>query len=103
MQVITGDNVFRLDYDKSNKCWTRWDIVYENKEANKSAKECWGMKDSKERFNNDYIWDLIKKYDENDALIAASKSNKGEAKDDDIGIVAGHTYTVKQVYKHKKF
>eukprot|EP00490_Sorites_sp_Unknown_P019510 CAMPEP_0114658686 /NCGR_PEP_ID=MMETSP0191-20121206/16200_1 /TAXON_ID=126664 /ORGANISM="Sorites sp." /LENGTH=177 /DNA_ID=CAMNT_0001881365 /DNA_START=521 /DNA_END=1051 /DNA_ORIENTATION=- len=56
MQVITGDNVFRLDYDKNNKCWTRWDIVYENKEANKSAKECWGMKDSKERFNNDYIW-----------------------------------------------
>ena len=55
------------------------------------------MRDSRERFDDEKIWSLLEEYDEHDALITASVSNKAERIDKTLGIVEGHTYTVKKV------
>ena len=102
MQVITGDHVFRLEYDEVKCFWSRWDIEYlEAKSLN--PKKDWLLKDSKERFDHEKIWSLIEEYDNNDALITASVSNKKEHINEELGIIEGHTYTVKQVVNIKGF
>eukprot|EP00484_Ammonia_sp_Unknown_P007977 CAMPEP_0197057780 /NCGR_PEP_ID=MMETSP1384-20130603/100644_1 /TAXON_ID=29189 /ORGANISM="Ammonia sp." /LENGTH=403 /DNA_ID=CAMNT_0042492307 /DNA_START=308 /DNA_END=1519 /DNA_ORIENTATION=- len=98
MQCITGDHVFRLeyDYDGNEQLWSRWDFEYlEAKSTNPRRDKSW--KDSNERFDNDKIWALLLQYDENDALISASVTSRNEQKNEDIGIVSGHAYTIRHV------
>lgn len=101
MAVITGDHVFRLEYDEDKHCWARWDIEY--LEAKTNPKKDWLLKDSKERFDHEKIWSLLEEYDKHDALITASVSNRKEHIDEQKGIVEGHTYTIKEVVSIQQF
>lgn len=102
MQVITGDHVFRLEYDDDKCCWLRWDIEYKQAKSVNPKKD-WLLKDSKERFDHEKIWSLLQEYDKNDSLITASVSNRNEDINEELGIILGHTYTIKQVINIKGF
>ena len=102
MQAITGDHVFRLEYDEDKHCWSRWDIEYAVAESINPKKD-WFLRDTKQRFDHEKIWTLLVEYDDNDALITASVSNRKEQINESEGIVEGHTYTIKQVVKIEGF
>eukprot|EP01084_Bolivina_argentea_P252400 423642_1 len=96
MQAITGDHVFRLEFDEDKKHWSRWDIEYQ-KADNRNPKKDWLLKDTRQRFDHQKIWELLVEYDSHDALITASVSNRKEHINEKEGIVEGHTYTIKEV------
>jgi hypothetical protein len=103
---MTGNHVFQMSIDekKSSKkkggIWKREDMIAINDPKDKRA--C-GFKTTKESYTEDQIWSLLKKYDRQKALISASigKSQyagndgpRGEQMLDDVGLVAGHAYSV---------
>eukprot|EP01083_Nonionella_stella_P138784 422434_1 len=83
-------------------CWRKWLIEYDRVMDVRFPREDYGWIDSGEAFDNKRLWSLLTKYDKHDALIAASATNNGEHKRDD-GIVEGHAYTIKQVFRSKKY
>eukprot|EP01084_Bolivina_argentea_P252402 423645_1 len=110
MQAITGDHVFRFQFDEENQCWTRWDIEYKMA-TSRNPKRDWVLKDSKQRFDHKRVWALIQEYDKNNSVIAASvtkNSNRGnrdstEQKCEATQIVSGHTYSVLRVISVEGF
>ena len=95
---MTGDNVFQLSWN--GKAWTREDMIPLKDPKNKRS--C-AFRTTKERFNNEKIWKLLKKYDDQKALISASIGKKAGRKTDGPageqmlereGLVAGHAYSV---------
>jgi len=96
MEALTGDNVFMIMKDDENAgSWKRINIAYEDdkKKWNKNPRKDYWFTNNKERFDDNYVWNLLVKYDKSDALVSASRSNKGEEKRSD-GIVAGHAYSL---------
>eukprot|EP01083_Nonionella_stella_P056574 148888_1 len=105
MQAITGDHVFRLQFDEEDQCWSRWDIEYQNA-SSRNPKKDWRLKDSKQRFNHERVLVLLQQYDKNDAVIAASVSTghfesnsmqESKCQYEENQIVPGHTYTVRSI------
>lgn len=66
---MTGDNVFQLSVDPSTHKWTREDMVAIK---DKNDKRACGFRVTKEKYSNDNLWTLLKKYDKQKALISAS-------------------------------
>jgi hypothetical protein len=100
---MTGNNVFQLSLDEKGgggKRWMREDMVAIK--DNKDKRAC-GFRSTKEKFSEDQVWTLLKKYDRQKALISASigksayRGNdgpRGEQMLDDVGLVAGHAYSI---------
>lgn len=118
---MTGDNVFQLSLTsgtsskkskkKSNNnknststsYWIREDMVpIPNKKNPKDIRGC-GFRKTKEKYDDDQIWTLLRKYDDQKALMSASISKTeggvndgpaGEQMMERVGLVAGHAYSV---------
>jgi hypothetical protein len=99
---MTGDNVFQLSVDPSTHKWTREDMVAIK---DKNDKRACGFRVTKEKYSNDNLWTLLKKYDKQKALISASIGKmdyrktdgpSGEQMLEREGLVAGHAYSVIQ-------
>eukprot|EP00980_Cylindrotheca_fusiformis_P006908 scaffold1442_cov128-Cylindrotheca_fusiformis.AAC.29 len=98
---MTGDHVFQMSLDsKTGKNWKREDMVALQNPKDKRA--C-GFKGTKEKYSNDQVWTLLRKYDRQKALISASigkvafRDNDGPAGEQMLereGLVAGHAYSV---------
>lgn len=98
---MTGDNVFQMSINKkTGNDWTREDMVA--RPNSKDKRDC-GFKTTKEKYSNDQVWTLLKKYDKQKALISASigkveyRDNDGPAGEQMLekeGLVAGHAYSV---------
>lgn len=94
-QALTGDDVFRVELDRKAAQWERWELVPAKPGASRRDV---GFRDSGQRFSHEDIFRLVQRYDERRAVMAASISNKGEAKRQD-GLVAGHLYSLLQAKK----
>ena len=81
-------------------CWRRWNIEYDEA-IHDNPRQDYMWYDTGEAFDNRKLWNLLRKYDRYDALMAASATNCGEKKRND-GIVEGHAYTIKQVFSFKR-
>jgi len=97
-QAMTGDNIFMLMLDDENK-WERWNMCSEKDKNGKpkmsaNPRDDCGWRGKPEAVDDVRAFRLIQQYDKNKAIIGCSKSNNGEDKDDESGIVAGHAYTV---------
>jgi len=97
---MTGDNVFQMSVDPKTHTWKREDMVAIEDEKDKRA--C-GFRSTKEKYNNDQVWTLLKKYDYQKALMSASigkmeyRESDGPAGEQMLereGLVAGHAYSV---------
>jgi len=85
---------------RAGPCWRKWTIEYDRARNDNPCAD-YGWLDAGEAFDNHRLWKLLGHYDRHCALIAASANSKSEVKRED-GIVAGHAYTIKQVFSHKK-
>ena len=70
---MTGDNVFQMSIDSKKggkgKNWIREDMVaWQNP---KDKRDC-RFRGTKEKYSHDQVWTLLKKYDQQKALISAS-------------------------------
>ena len=98
---MTGNHVFQLSLDsKTEKSWIREDI--KAMKNPKDKRDC-GFRRTKEKFNDEQVWTLLKKYDQQKALMSGSiGKRKGRATDGPAGeqmlkqegLVAGHAYSV---------
>ena len=102
---MTGDNVFQMSVDSKHGKWTREDMVAMKNKKNPSDKRSCGFRRTKEKYNNDQIWTLLKKYDAQKALMSASIGKmdyrktdgpSGEQMMERVGLVAGHAYSIIQ-------
>ena len=93
----------------ADKSWTREDMVpaeNPNDELSKMRRGC-GWRSTKEKYSDEQIWTLLKKYDAQKALMSASISKSsagkfsgpcGEEMLETEGLVAGHAYSVIQAF-----
>lgn len=98
---MTGQNVFQLSLDqKTGNFWYREDMKALPNEKDK--RDC-GFRRTKETFDDDKLWALLKKYDSRKALLSASIGKNPKRKTDGPageqmlkkeGLVAGHAYSV---------
>jgi len=99
---MTGNHVFQMTVNeaKGGKHWIREDMKAINDPKDKRA--C-GFVRTKEKYSEDQVWSLLKKYDRQKALISASigksayKGNdgpRGEQMLEKEGLVAGHAYSL---------
>lgn len=97
---FTGDNVFQMS--KKDNHWVREDMVAIKDPTDKRA--C-GFKKTKEKYSDEQLWTLLKKYDRQKALMSASIGKmdyrdtdgpSGEQMLQTEGLVAGHAYSVIQ-------
>jgi len=112
--TITGDNVFQMSVNEDGSGgWYREDMVAIDDKEDKRA--C-GFRKTKEKFTGENIWTLLKKYDQQQALMSASIGKMQHRKTDgpsgeqileDSGLIAGHAYSVLQAkevsYGNDKF
>lgn len=98
---FTGDNVFQMS-KKDDGRWVREDMVAVDDPADKRA--C-AFKKTKEKYEDEQLWTLLKKYDRQKALMSASIGKmdyretdgpSGEQMLKREGLVAGHAYSVIQ-------
>lgn len=114
---MTGDNVFQMSLEdtpaaaasgkKKKKKAVQQQWIREDMKAlpnPKDKRDC-GFRTTKEKYTEDQIWTLLKKYDRQKALLSASigkmqyKENDGPAGEQMLeqeGLVAGHAYSVIQ-------
>eukprot|EP00578_Thalassiosira_sp_NH16_P010871 CAMPEP_0181122174 /NCGR_PEP_ID=MMETSP1071-20121207/25161_1 /TAXON_ID=35127 /ORGANISM="Thalassiosira sp., Strain NH16" /LENGTH=458 /DNA_ID=CAMNT_0023207103 /DNA_START=258 /DNA_END=1635 /DNA_ORIENTATION=- len=109
---FTGDNVFQMSKKKDKKkkdkkkgmkeCWEREDMVAVD---DKNDKRACGFRKTKEKYSDEQLWTLLKKYDRQKALMSASIGKMDYRKTDGPsgeqmlkreGLVAGHAYSVIQ-------
>lgn len=99
---MTGDNVFQMSINDNKNQWIREDMVAIK---DKNDKRACGFRKTKEKYSNDNLWTLLKKYDKQKALISASIGKmdyrktdgpSGEQMLEREGLVAGHAYSVLQ-------
>eukprot|EP00548_Thalassiothrix_antarctica_P006431 CAMPEP_0194149096 /NCGR_PEP_ID=MMETSP0152-20130528/36224_1 /TAXON_ID=1049557 /ORGANISM="Thalassiothrix antarctica, Strain L6-D1" /LENGTH=395 /DNA_ID=CAMNT_0038851051 /DNA_START=199 /DNA_END=1384 /DNA_ORIENTATION=- len=95
---MTGNNVFQLELDMETGLWAREDMVALN-----GDKRACGFRVTDEKFKNDELWILLKKYDKQKALMSTSigktqyGANDGPAGEQMLeqeGLVAGHAYSL---------
>jgi len=96
---MTGDNVFQMSKNDDGS-WYREDMVILDEKDDKRA--C-GFRKTKETFTSDDIWTLLKKYDEQKALLSGSigktqygqfSGPNGEQLLEGEGLAAGHAYSI---------
>ena len=101
---MTGDNVFQMSLGDGGR-WIREDMVAMTDKQDPADKRACGFIKTKEKYTDDQVWTLLKKYDRQKALISASigKSQygandgpSGEQMMEKVGLVAGHAYSVIQ-------
>eukprot|EP00555_Chaetoceros_dichaeta_P015090 CAMPEP_0198260928 /NCGR_PEP_ID=MMETSP1447-20131203/9771_1 /TAXON_ID=420782 /ORGANISM="Chaetoceros dichaeta, Strain CCMP1751" /LENGTH=399 /DNA_ID=CAMNT_0043948695 /DNA_START=89 /DNA_END=1285 /DNA_ORIENTATION=- len=110
--AITGNNVFQMSRNDDGT-WFREDMVAIDDKKDKRA--C-GFRGTKEKFTEENVWTLLKKYDKQKALMSASIGKmdhrrtdgpSGEQMLEEDGLVAGHAYSVLQArevrYGNDKF
>lgn len=96
---MTGDNVFQMSKEDDGN-WMREDMVPLEEEGDKRA--C-GFRKTKEKYTVDDIWILLKKYDQQKALLSGSigktqygqfSGPNGEQLLEGEGLAAGHAYSI---------
>jgi Calpain family cysteine protease len=98
---MTGHNVFQLSLDtKGGITWCREDM---KATKNPQDRRACGFSRTKEKYGDDEIWTLLRKYDSRKALISASIGKRhdrimdgpaGEQMLEKEGLVAGHAYSI---------
>eukprot|EP00571_Detonula_confervacea_P007096 CAMPEP_0172325610 /NCGR_PEP_ID=MMETSP1058-20130122/54457_1 /TAXON_ID=83371 /ORGANISM="Detonula confervacea, Strain CCMP 353" /LENGTH=397 /DNA_ID=CAMNT_0013042201 /DNA_START=44 /DNA_END=1238 /DNA_ORIENTATION=- len=99
---FTGDNVFQMSKNAKKGHWKREDMVAID---DKNDRRACGFTETKEKYSEDQLWTLLKKYDKQKALMSASIGKmdyrktdgpSGEQMLEREGLVAGHAYSVIQ-------
>lgn len=115
-QSMTGDRVFQMSLveepDKKNRhvhYWKREDMVALKDKKDRRA--C-GFRATKETYNVDQLWTLMKKYDKQKALMSSSIGKTeyrktdgpaGEQMLEKEGLMAGHAYSIIQARQVNEF
>jgi len=100
LHVITGDIAFRVEYDEEKGDWEKLNLKYKKKwdeesdPLKKNPAERYVLTMDDDRYSDEKMWHLLLEYNKRHSVMICGKTNKGESKDDDVGIVAGHAYTL---------
>jgi hypothetical protein len=101
--TMTGDNVFQMSREKNKATWKREDMVAMKDKKDPTNKRACGFTPTKEKYTEDKLWTLLKKYDKQKALMSASigktdygkfSGPNGEEMLEGEGLVAGHAYSL---------
>lgn len=96
LQAMTGDHVTRWNFKRGS--WSRLNIVT----FSDGKKRDIGFRKTEEKKGGKDMFELIKKYDEKESIIAAGTTG-GDDSQSSRGIVKGHAYTVLRVVEKDKF
>jgi len=106
--TMTGDYVCRIEWDKKKDAWARCNLKNKMKFDDRDPADLppcdrYVLTAHEDRFDDIKMWNLLKEYNKRNAVMSCGKSNKGEAKDDDLGIVAGHAYSLIEAIETEGF
>jgi len=106
--TMTGDVVFRIEWDAKKNAWARYNLKNKMKfddrdPASLPACDRYVLSADTDRFDHVKMWNILKEYNKRNAVMSCGKSNKGEAKNDDLGIVAGHAYSLIEAVETEGF
>eukprot|EP00854_Cymbomonas_tetramitiformis_P005783 gene5783-6975_t len=95
-QALTGDNVLELHLNQQGE-WVRKDVVYP-KERDERNRRAIRYRVSDEKFDDETVFKMLKQYNAQRSVMAgAITSGAGEVKHENVGLVAGHAYSIIEV------
>jgi len=107
--VMTGDEVSRLEWDVDKNAWARYRLKNKKEFKNRPSpttlnpSERYVLSADTDRFDDLKMWNIVKEYNKRKAVMSCGKSNRGEARDEDKGIVAGHAYSLIDTVEYENF
>lgn len=95
-QALTGDHVLELHLNQQRE-WVRKDVVYP-KERDERNRRAIRYRSSDEKFDDETVFKMLKQYNAQRSVMAgAIASGDGEVKHENVGLVAGHAYSIIEV------